>query len=663
MKVKERLSNMINGFLPQKTILALMILITLFPLNGVAQMRLVASGSVYSVAFSPDGGTLGTLASGGFDIELWNPHTGELLRTIETWGLVLAIAFSPDGRTLASGDADNTVQLWNARTGEHIRTLEDHTDWVNTVAFSPDGNTLASGSGSLGGNDFTVRLWNVQTGEHIRTLEDHTEGVDSVAFSPDGSTLASGGNDAVRLWNVQTGEPLRALEVEWTQTVTYSPDGDTLASGGYNDTVELWNVHTGEHLQTLPHDGVVESVAFSPDGSTLASGTWGPTVWLWNVETGEPIQTFEGHTDWVKSVAFSPDGSTLASGSDDGTIRLWRLVTAQLSITPSPVQSPPVGEQLTINANIADATNIAGFELVVDYDETALAYVEVVDGSDLGSFLPAEAFSIPPVVAENRVTLAATSLEGAVSGDGTLATLTFEGVAPIASEMHFSVTLVTPEGERMSKLIHIVDVTAPPIIPEDANGDGTVNILDLVLVAQHLHETGENVADVNGDGVVNILDLVAVAGALNQPAAPGAHAVPMLTPELVEEWLMLAEMMGLLDPASRRGIAVLEYLLATLTPKETMLLPNYPNPFNPETWIPYQLTHDAHVKLTIYDANGALVRLLDVGHQPPGFYTDRGRAVYWDGRNERGESVASGVYFYRLEAGDYSHMRRMVLVK
>ena len=655
--------NIIHRNLRLTLILALVLLITLAPLNGVAQTRLEATRWVHSVAFSPDGGTLGTLASGGWDIQLWNPHTGELLRTILMSSLVWTIAFSPDGRMFASGDADNTVQLWNTRTGEHIRTFEGHTDWVNSVAFSPDGNTLASGSGESEGNDFTVRLWNVHTGEHIRTLEGYTDTVDSVAFSPDGNTLASASTDAVRLWNVHTGDPLRSLEVGWTQTVTYSPDGDTLATGGFDDTVELWNAHTGEHLQTLPHDGVVESVAFSPDGSTLASGTWGPTVWLWNVETGEPIQTFEGHTDWVKSVAFSPDGSTLASGSDDGTIRLWRLVTAQLSITPSPVQSPPVGEQLTINANIADATNIAGFELVVDYDETALAYVEVVDGSDLGSFLPAEAFSIPPVVTENRVTLAATSLAGVMaSGDG-LATLTFEGVAPIASEMHFSVTLVTPEGERMSKLIHIVDVTAPPIIPEDANGDGTVNILDLVLVAQHLHETGENVADVNGDGVVNILDLVAVAGALNQPAAPGAHAVPMLTPELVEEWLMQAETMGLLDSASRRGIAVLEYLLATLTPKETALLPNYPNPFNPETWIPYQLTHDADVSLVIYDTNGVMVRAMNLGHQPAGFYTERSRAVYWDGRNDSGETVASGVYFYRLRAGDYSHIRRMVIVK
>ena len=107
----------------------------------------------------------------------------------------------------------------------------------------------------------------------------------------------------------------------------------------------------------------------------------------------------------------------------------------------------------------------------------------------------------------------------------------------------------------------------------------------------------------------------------------------------------------------------LEQSLTILTPARTALLLNYPNPFNPETWIPYQLTHDAHVKLTIYDAMGAVVHLLDVGHQPAGFYTDRGRAAYWDGHNENGEPVASGLYFYQLRAGGYTQTQKMVVIK
>ena len=98
-------------------------------------------------------------------------------------------------------------------------------------------------------------------------------------------------------------------------------------------------------------------------------------------------------------------------------------------------------------------------------------------------------------------------------------------------------------------------------------------------------------------------------------------------------------------------------------PAETELLRNYPNPFNPETWIPYRLAQDAFVTLTIYDGNGQMVRTLDVGHQTAAVYENRSRAAYWDGRNYVGESVASGVYFYTLTAGDFSATRKMVILK
>ena len=193
-----------------------------------------------------------------------------------------------------------------------------------------------------------------------------------------------------------------------------------------------------------------------------------------------------------------------------------------------------------------------------------------------------------------------------------------------------------------------------------------VDIQDLVLVVGYFGQTGENDADVNDDGVVDIQDLILVAGAFgNNAAAPAFHPqnLARLTPTDVEGWLIQAQQKGLTDPLYRRGIAVLEQLLAALRPEATVLLSNYPNPFNPETWIPYHLAAAADVTLTIYDIGGALVRRLDVGHQTAGYYTDRSKAAYWDGRNTRGESVASGVYFYQLRAGDYTALRRMVIVK
>ena len=121
--------------------------------------------------------------------------------------------------------------------------------------------------------------------------------------------------------------------------------------------------------------------------------------------------------------------------------------------------------------------------------------------------------------------------------------------------------------------------------------------------------------------------------------------------------------MGLTDRAYLRGIAMLEHILAALTPKETALLPNYPNPFNPETWIPYHLANDTDVQIWIYDINGAWVRQLDLVHQRAGYYTDRSRVAYWEGRNAVGEHVASGIYFYQLRADNMSSLRKMLILK
>ena len=98
-------------------------------------------------------------------------------------------------------------------------------------------------------------------------------------------------------------------------------------------------------------------------------------------------------------------------------------------------------------------------------------------------------------------------------------------------------------------------------------------------------------------------------------------------------------------------------------PDETALHTNYPNPFNPETWIPYHLAKDANVTLRIYAVNGTLVRTLDLGYQPPGIYQNHSRAAYWNGKNEVGEFVASGVYFYTLTADGFTATRKMLILK
>ena len=199
----------------------------------------------------------------------------------------------------------------------------------------------------------------------------------------------------------------------------------------------------------------------------------------------------------------------------------------------------------------------------------------------------------------------------------------------------------------------------------DADGDGVVDVADLVLVASHFGKVALRGAnpnpDVNNDGLVNREDLLLVVEALeSQESAPAA---PNLTASNLQRWILEAKRRNFSDETFQKGIRVLEQLLTPFHPTETALLPNYPNPFNPETWIPYELAAPADVSIAIYAADGRLVRRLNLGHQPVGIYESRSRAAYWDGRNALSEPVASGVYFYTLKAGNFTATRKMLIRK
>ena len=150
---------------------------------------------------------------------------------------------------------------------------------------------------------------------------------------------------------------------------------------------------------------------------------------------------------------------------------------------------------------------------------------------------------------------------------------------------------------------------------------------------------------------------------------PGAAAARQTT---LSDW---APFQSLSSEAQQQLLELSELLISNLQlpafanaeawriPEETSLLSNYPNPFNPETWIPYQLATPADVTLTIYDIHGRGVRTLDLGHQRAGVYQSRSRAAYWDGKNAQGEPVASGIYFYTLSTGNFTATRKMLIRK
>ena len=329
------------------------------------------------------------------------------------------------------------------------------------------------------------------------------------------------------------------------------------------------------------------------------------------------------------------------------------------------------GDTFMVNISAETAFDLAKWQLDIAFDPAALEAVNVSEGDFLKMGGGTTTFQ-EGVIDNAAGTITGLSAERdddqGVTGAGTL----FEVELKAKSSGEPKLTLQNLQFDVITR-----DTSADPyeitltieeqLIAGDVNRDGQVNILDLVLVAQQFGQSmpADSPADVTGDGVVNILDLVRVAQNFGNTAA---SAAPVAITEnvdsaMVETWIAQARLKDDGSLAFKQGIENLQNLLASLIPEKTALHRNYPNPFNPETWMPYQLAAPAEVALTIYDMNGQLVRRLAVGHQAAGMYQSRSRAVYWDGRNQLGESVASGLYFYTLTADNFTATQRMVILK
>ena len=327
-----------------------------------------------------------------------------------------------------------------------------------------------------------------------------------------------------------------------------------------------------------------------------------------------------------------------------------------------------VGDTFSLDIRAENVFDLAGWQFDIAFDPAILEAVDASEGDFLKTDGGATFFqsgSIDNTAGKITGLIAGRISKTGVSGSGSVLQVRFKAKSEGETELALQNFLFGSfTGENIPAGPHEIHITVQErLLTGDVNRDGVVNILDLILVARQLGKSvpSDSPVDINGDGVVNIFDLTLVAQGIGGAAAPPAHGLESKT---IETWIAGARLADDGSIAFRQGIANLESLLASLIiPQATALLANYPNPFNPETWIPYQLAVPAEVTLTIYDMNGGAVRRLEMGHQPAGLYQRRSRAVYWDGRNQRGESVASGLYFYTLRAGKFTATRKMLVQK
>ena len=458
-----------------------------------------------------------------------------------------------------------------------------------------------------------------------------------------------------------------------------------------------WTSHnlpiTGRHNlddmlgRTLP-DGVIYGTAslYSPrrQGTTMYLGSdqevkvWLNGALVYNRQRigngGDYTDFFHATLEQGKNILLvaagtrSNDPSNLFIGFETG-IEYTVASGIGYAFSETPVH---IGDTFTLDIRADNVSDFAGWQFDITFDPAALEAVDVSEGDFLKTDGGSTFFQEGSIDnASGKITglsAALLSAEG-VTGTGSLLQVRFKAKSP----GEIVVTLANLEfgsiaGEEIpTSPNEIIFFVEGQLAIGDVNRDGVVSILDLIRVAQQLGKrvSPDSPEDVNGDGIVNIFDLTLVAQGIGGAAAPAIKRVDNERDrDLIEAWIALARLADDGSIAFRQGIANLLNLLASLIiPQETALHANYPNPFNPETWIPYQLAVPSEVTLTIYDMNGGTVRRLDVGHQQAGLYQSRSRAAYWDGRNHRGESVASGLYFYTLRAGEFAATRKMLIRK
>ncbi len=373
---------------------------------------------------------------------------------------------------------DATPEPFGVITDTPKATLAKHTGPVSSVAYSPDGTTIVTGSNYSDYWNPFLYFWDAGTGTLKKTV-DHTWPVADIAYSPSGDIIATaGGFEGVRLWDAETGTRIASLDEHdgspeyRIADIAYSPDGSTLAVS-VNNTVSLWQVSESRVRKRLTgHTLRINSVAYSPDSLTLATGGADAIVHLWSDVNGLLLDTLEGHRTTVNSIAYSPDGNTIATGGDDYNeeVRLWDADTG------TPIGTLDTGGIVNSVAYSPDGNTLATGRWDVHLWSAHTSALEKTFRGHAGV-----------------VWQVAYSPDGSViasaSEDGTVLLwgLTLSAIgAPNINEVH---------------------------VKADVNGDGIVNIQDLVLVSANFGLTGQHPADVNGDGVVNIQDLVAVAAA------------------------------------------------------------------------------------------------------------------------------------------------------
>ena len=571
---------------------------------------------------------------------------------------VFSITFSPDDRFLVVGSKRPDAEIWDLETGKLAGHLEGHDGWVTEVVYSPDGQWIATTEVE----STKVYLWNAETRQLVRTLRNgdfgaYNEGeVFELFFSGDSRRLYVGTrtpqrayrntfNDRLRVWEVETGALINEFRAEPValKHVSVSPDESRAIFQYYDEVAVLWDLKQNRQLRLWADYGRGAWNGLSPDGRSLVQ-VYDTLIKIWDVPSRSIRNiVFEGTQKYSHALAISRDSRRFAVGLEwDGT-EVRDIYTGSLrarlldggGLFATAVSNR--GDRIATRAYWNNAT------VVVDVDEP---HRRQLLGNEPGFCFAFSEDDRYLVASDRRARLhlweqGEHEYSHRYSWFPLIPVRCFYGsnlvfhphaAPPILVVATYDAVVGWQLGEQAPEQLFRIDGKGPAHFNADGrylflNGEEGLQIWNWRANQPLEHPILPEYADVSRDGSVLLTRFTYPAQIWD--------VSPLLLPEPV--------------------------LLGWV--KKPMLLVNFPNPFNPETWIPYRLSELANVNIRIHDASGRQVRTLNLGTKPAGNYLSRSQAAYWDGRNDAGESVSSGLYFYTLQAGESRSTRRMNLVK